>query len=157
MVSQTLKHTGQPTGPDDCDGIDCWRCEAILEETKTMAQVHEIRVKNEKTGGEKGEKPQRYDLIPWSQMDKVAELYGRGAEKYAPRNWEKGYDWHLSFSSMMRHATQFWEGESYDAETKCHHLASVIFHALALMYFEQNHPDLDDRPCTDESSRKITP
>jgi hypothetical protein len=106
----------------------------------------EVRVKNEKTGGEKGEKPQRYDLVPWDQMDKVAELYGRGAQKYAPRNWEKGYDWHLSFSSLMRHATQFWNGESYDEETHCHHLASVIFHALALMRFEESHPDLDDRP-----------
>lgn len=106
----------------------------------------EVRVKNEKTGGEKGSKPFRFDLIPWEQMWEVAKLYGVGAEKYAARNWELGYDWSLSYASLMRHLTQFWMGESVDEESNCHHLASVVFHALAMMYFEQYHPELDDRP-----------
>lgn len=112
----------------------------------TRASAQEVRVKNEKTGGEKGSKRARFDLIPWDQIWKLSELYGAGAEKYAPRNWEKGYDWSLSYASLMRHAVQFWEGESIDPETKCHHLTSVIFHALALMRFEEEHPELDDRP-----------
>jgi len=106
----------------------------------------EIRVTNEKTGGQKGSKPERFDLLPWAELTQVAALYGAGAEKYAPRNWERGYDWHLSFASLMRHAAQFWNGEELDAETKQPHLASVVFHALALMYFTTHHPELDDRP-----------
>lgn len=98
------------------------------------------------TGGSKGQKKARFDLIPWAEMWKVAEVYGAGAEKYDERNWERGYNWSLSYASLMRHAVQFWEGESYDPETKCHHLASVVFHALALMYFEENHKTLDNRP-----------
>lgn len=105
----------------------------------------EIRVTNEKTGGQKGKKPQRYDLIPWSEMDKVAELYAFGATKYADHNWRKGYAWSLSFASLIRHATSFWEGEALDPETGVHHMTSVVFHALALMYFEDHYPDLDDR------------
>lgn len=85
------------------------------------------------------------DLIPWDQIGKVAELYGKGAEKYEERNWEKGYKWSLSFSSAMRHLLAFWNGESYDEETGCHHLASVAFHIFALMRFEEDYPDHDDR------------
>lgn len=106
----------------------------------------EIRVVNENTGGQKGQKVYRFDLIPWVPMYEVAKLYGKGAEKYAERNWERGYDWSLSYAAAMRHLTQFWNGESHDEETGCHHLSSVIFHCLAMMEFERTHPELDNRP-----------
>jgi len=107
--------------------------------------VSEVRIVNEQTGGEKGQKIERYDLIPWEAMDEVARVYGLGAEKYSENNFRKGYAWSLSFASMMRHATQFWAGESYDKETGAHHLACAVFHALALIDFEKNYPELDDR------------
>lgn len=107
--------------------------------------MKEKRIINEKTGGAKGSKEARFDLIPWEPMTEVAVLYGRGAEKYEPYNWAKGYAWSLSYAALVRHLTQFWLGEDCDEETKCHHLASVIFHALALMYFTKHHSDLDDR------------
>lgn len=106
----------------------------------------EIRVTNRDTGGEKGQKVYRFDLVPWVPMYEVAKLYGKGAEKYSERNWERGYDWSLSYAAAMRHITQFWNGESHDEETGCHHLSSVIFHCLALMEFERTHPELDNRP-----------
>ncbi len=105
----------------------------------------EKRIVNDKTGGEKGAKPERYDLIPWGPMAEVARLYGKGAEKYTDHNYRRGYDWSLSFAAMMRHATQFWNGEDYDEESGCHHLASVVFHAMALIEFGKTHPELDDR------------
>lgn len=105
----------------------------------------EVRVINEKTGGQKGLKDIRWDLVPIEPMQEVARLYNEGAKKYAKDNWRKGYDWSLSYAAMQRHATQFWNGESYDEETGCHHLSSVVFHALALMEFEKTHPELDDR------------
>lgn len=108
----------------------------------------ETRIVNEKTGGAKGSKLERYDLIPIEEWQEVAKLYGKGAEKYAPHNWEKGYDWHLSYAALHRHLAQFWAGESLDEETRCHHLSSVVFHALALMFFEKHHPELDNRPHT---------
>jgi hypothetical protein len=113
---------------------------AEIDETK------EVRIVNETTGGAKGQKDIAFDLIPWEQMQEVAKLYHFGSKKYSPGNWCKGFAWSLSFAAMMRHATQFWMGESVDEETQCSHLASVVFHALALMYFEKHHPGLDDRP-----------
>ncbi|AOE43807.1 hypothetical protein SEA_BANTAM_118 [Gordonia phage Bantam] len=98
------------------------------------------------TGAQKGQKIQRVDLLPVGPLLKVAEHYGRGAEKYAERNWEAGYDWSLSYQSMMRHALQFWAGEDIDEEIGTPHLAAVIFHALALLEFMETHREFDNRP-----------
>lgn len=98
------------------------------------------------TGGEKGVKLARFDLLPVRPLTRIAELYGKGAEKYADHNWRRGYEWSKSYAALMRHATQFWDGEDFDAETEMPHLASVAFHAMALLEFMETHRDYDDRP-----------
>ena len=97
------------------------------------------------TGGEKGVKPERYDLIPVEAMALVAQLYGKGAVKYDAHNWRKGYEWSKSYQAMQRHANSFWGGEDLDPEMQLPHLASVVFHALTLMTFMQEQPQFDDR------------
>lgn len=110
-----------------------------------------------KTGGEKGSKPQRFDLIPARGIWLVAELFGKGAAKYDERNWERGYPWSLSFAAAQRHMWKFWAGEDYDAHdetcaegctvhTGLPHPICAIFHMLALVEFLSTHPELDDRP-----------
>jgi len=111
----------------------------------TPAPSGEVRIVNEKTGGAKGGKLARFDLLPWDQLWQVAELYGKGAQKYEERNWEKGYQWSLSFAAAMRHVAAWSCRETVDPETKCHHLSSAVFHLLALMRFEITQPDLDNR------------
>lgn len=106
--------------------------------------VAEVRTTSA-TGGEKGTKPERYDLIPVGALSKVAALYGRGAAKYEAHNWRKGYEWSKSYAALQRHATQFWNGEDNDAEMDLPHMASVAFHALALLTFMEEHPGFDDR------------
>lgn len=108
----------------------------------------ETMVVNEKTGGQKGVKLARFDLIPPESLIALAEHYGRGAEKHGDRNWERGYNWTLSFGAMMRHAWLFFSGEDIDEETGGHHLAAVAWHAFTLMEFGRTHPELDDRPST---------
>lgn len=98
------------------------------------------------TGGEKGTKPARFDLIPQGPLWTLAELYGKGAEKYAARNWERGYEWSKSFAALNRHLSLFWSGQDLDEETGLPHMASVAWHAFALMQFMEQHPDFDDRP-----------
>ena len=68
------------------------------------------------TGGAKGSKPQRYDLIPPEALDALATVYGIGCQKYSDRNWERGYAYGLSFAAMMRHAGAWWRGEEIDKE-----------------------------------------
>lgn len=98
------------------------------------------------SGGEKGMKPERYDLIPAEPLRILAELYGFGASKYAERNWERGFEWSKSFAALQRHAWQFWAGETIDSETKLPHMASVAWHAFALLEWAATHPEFDNRP-----------
>jgi len=97
------------------------------------------------TGGEKGVKLARFDLLPPDALRQVAEHYGRGAEKYAERNWELGYEWSKAFGAMMRHAWAFWGGEDIDPETGSHHLAAAVFHCFSLMTWTKTHPEFDNR------------
>lgn len=107
-----------------------------------------------KSGGEKGVKVQRFDLIPVEALSKVAELYGKGAEKYAANNWRKGYEWSKSYAALQRHANAFWSGEDDDPEMGVPHMACVAFHALALITFMEEQRVYDDRysleACGDE-------
>ena len=98
------------------------------------------------TGGEKGSKLARYDLIPAGPLHTLAELYGKGADKYEDRNWERGYEWSLSFAALNRHLWLFWQGVNIDAETGLPHLAAVAWHAFALMEWVNTHPEFDNRP-----------
>lgn len=108
----------------------------------------EVRVVDPTTGGEKGSKPQRYDLLPWNALDRVAEVYGFGTLKYAAWNWSRGYVWSLSFAAMLRHQAAFWMGEDDDPQSGLPHMAHAVFHALALIYFSEDErfARLDDRP-----------
>jgi len=103
------------------------------------------RVTNSITGGEKDAKPAAYALIPVQPLRAVAEVYGYGAAKYAHRNWERGYDWDLSYSALQRHVNAFWGGEDLDPESKLPHLAHAVFHCMAMMEWLRTHPELDNR------------
>lgn len=66
------------------------------------------------TGGMKGTKLARHDLIPPGPLTELAEHYGRGARKYANHQWRKGYEWSKSYAAMIRHATLWNMGYDYD-------------------------------------------
>lgn len=104
----------------------------------------EVRVTSA-TGGQKGSKLARFDLIPTGPLTALAEHYGRGAEKYADNNWRLGTDWHLNYAALQRHANAFWGGEDIDAETGSKHITAVAWHAFALAEFMETHPELDTR------------
>ena len=104
----------------------------------------EVRMVDPVTGGQKGQKLQRYDLIPPEFEQALAEVYGRGALKYADRNWEKGYSWGLSVGALRRHLAAWLQGESLDPDTGAHHLAQVAWHAATLYTYEHRGLGTDD-------------
>lgn len=108
--------------------------------------VVETRITDPRTGGQKGSKLERFDLIPAEPLEALARVYGIGAQKYADDNWRKGYSWRLSFAALMRHAWAFWRGEDTDAESGQPHLAHAAWHCFTLLWFMQRRPALDDRP-----------
>lgn len=85
------------------------------------------------TGGEKGVKPQRYDLLPKAGLDAIAEVFAFGAEKYASHNWRRGYEWSKSYSALMRHMTAHWDGETLDPESGLPHLAHAGCHVMFML------------------------
>lgn len=119
---------------------------ALGDSDAGLATKGEIRMTDPSTGAQKGSKEARFDLIPVGPLTELAELYGFGAKKYADRNWERGYDFSLSYAAMQRHANLFWGGEDNDPETKKSHLASVAWHAFTMMQLLVTHPEKDDRP-----------
>ena len=108
------------------------------------SELTEVRIVDSKTGGEKGQKINRYDLIPPEAEEALAVHYGRGCAKYADRNWEKGYKWGLSYRALRSHLNLWQTGESYDQETGTHHLICVVWHAMALFIFEIRGLGTDD-------------
>ena len=89
------------------------------------------------TGGQKGSKLARFDLLDSSFLWKVAEVMGYGSTKYSPQNWRLGYDWGLSMAACQRHIHQFWNGEDNDQESGLPHLAHACFHLMAMYVFSQ--------------------
>lgn len=104
----------------------------------------EVRIVDPVSGGEKGSKIQRFDLIPPEFTWALAKLYGEGAKKYAERNWERGYVWGLSLAALHRHLNQWQRGETHDPETGAHHLMSVAWHVATLHHFEMFKKGTDD-------------
>jgi hypothetical protein len=127
----------------DCAAADESVC--VCDENATEG---EVRMVDERTGGAKGQKLARFDLLPWDALWEVAEVYGEGVKKYDLRNWERGYNWSLSYQAMQCHAVKFWQlGVRDDAELRKHHMACSIFHSLALLAFDLRGSGTDDRPC----------
>jgi len=101
----------------------------------------ETTVVDPETGGAKGQKLARFDMIPPDVLWELAEHYGKGEAKYPSDenglpNWERGYSWRLSTAALMRHLCAFLKGEDTDTETGSSHLIAVIWHAMALRYFQ---------------------
>ena len=121
----------------------------IQQDIDKLSTGTEVRTTSSK-GGQKGVKLADYSLIPVEPLRILAEHYGRGARKYSSHQWMKGYEWSKSFSALMRHAWQFWNGEDFDTDEGplkgSPHMAAVAWHAFALLQFMIDNRDLDDRP-----------
>lgn len=139
------------------------RWDALTEATVDSAPLMDNEVRSvSSTGGEKGVKLARFDLIPAGPLWTIAEVYGKGAQKYADRNWERGYEWSKSYGAMQRHLNQWYRGEDNDdhhpecpegcvQHTGMPHLALAAWHCLALLEYANTHPEFDDRVKSTES------
>lgn len=135
------------------------------------------------TGGQKGTKLARFDLIPVGPLTTLAEHYGKGARKYADHQWRKGYEWSKSYSAIQRHLTAFWAGYDFDVcsndpegcsmvtaegepyipiapdtcynHTGSHHMVAVAWHSFTLLEFVDRFPDHDDRYKAEEKEFNI--
>ncbi len=86
-----------------------------------------------------------WSMLPVESMRELVRVYDIGRAKYGRDNWRKGMDYHRVFDAMMRHAWAWWSGEQRDPEDGQHHLASVAWCALTLMWYEIKGNGNDDR------------
>lgn len=112
---------------------------------KGLGEAPKEEIVTSASGGQKGQKLERFALIPVVPLAEIARVYGYGATKYTPNNWRRGYEWSLSKDALNRHIESFWSGESIDQESGRHHLAHAAFHLLTLMEFELRNSGIDDR------------
>jgi len=105
----------------------------------------EVRSVDPDTGGEKGVKLARFDLIPTKALFELAEHYGKGCKKYSENNWRKGLSWSKSYAALQRHITAFWGGEDFDEDTGSKHVIAVAWHCLTLATYMDEQRAKDDR------------
>ena len=71
-------------------------------------------------------------LVPVHPLVRLAALYGRGARKYGPHNYQKGIPLKRVYQSLRRHLNQWRRGDRSED-----HLAAVAWNAFALIYYER--------------------
>lgn len=73
-------------------------------------------------------------------LEALAKVMSQGGVKYEHRNWLKGGKPDAEYlNSAMRHLLSFEQGEFYDQDTGCAHIAHVAWNMLALLRL--NHHD----------------
>jgi hypothetical protein len=124
------------------------------------------------TGGQKGVKPERHDLLPRKGLSAIARVFAFGAEKYADHNWRNRYEWGKSLAALERHVGAVIDGETYDfCDAECSekktggkrklgtrtcknhsglpHLAHAGFHVLVLLTWLEEDGEGADNPMDD--------
>ena len=100
---------------------------------------------------DKGKLP--YHLVPWDAMDTVCAILRMGAEKYAPRNWEKGIEASRMFGAISRHMKDWFQyGIDKDEDSGLHPLAHVACDSLFVVALYLRGKLIDDRPKTKSST-----
>jgi hypothetical protein len=95
---------------------------------------------------------------PVGMLHDVVAVLQFGANKYAPRNWEKGLAFSRVFAAAARHTAAAEMGEDNDPETGLPHLAHAACELLfALAFVLRGRDDLDDRPLQKPLSDHGTP
>ena len=87
-----------------------------------------------------------YHLLAPEFLEGTAAVLAFGADKYAPRNWERGMAWSRPFSALMRHMWAWWRGERADPETGISHLYHAACCLMFLAAYEERKAGADDRP-----------
>lgn len=90
------------------------------------------------TGRKDDQDKTRWDLIPWEQMEEVANVLTSGAKKYGDNNWAQVEDApRRYFAAAMRHLVAWQQGEAVDAESGRSPLAHAVCCLLFLMWCDE--------------------
>ena len=85
----------------------------------------------------------RLDLIAPEMTRALGSVLTYGAQRYAPRNWEKGIPYSELFGAAQRHLLAYQQGEALD-ESGLPHLWHAFCNIGMLLTMDSRRPDLDD-------------
>jgi hypothetical protein len=91
-------------------------------------------------------KPQ-WSMLPWKALEQVVRVFEYGAsKKYKRDSWREGFSYSDIYDKLMRHLTQWWEGEDIDDESNLLTVAHIGWNALMLIHLVLFFPKNDNRP-----------
>lgn len=76
----------------------------------------------------------RYTLIPQVALDQCADVFGFGAAKYSPNNWQNETNPDVYIDAAMRHLAAIRNGELIDLDHGQSHAAAVMTNAAILVW-----------------------
>jgi hypothetical protein len=87
----------------------------------------------------------RLELLPIAALEEVGKVLTFGAQKYAPDNWRKGFEYRRLIGAILRHVYSFARGQDLDPETGISHLAHAACMVLFLLTHQLQKLGVDDR------------
>lgn len=88
----------------------------------------------------------RVDLLPPLALQRIAEIFTFGANKYSSWDWSKGLSFSRLYGALLRHVFAWFRGERNDPESGKSHLYHAGCCIMMLIEMNELRPDLDDRP-----------
>ena len=83
----------------------------------------------------------RFDLLPWTAIQRLATHCAKGAEVHGERNCEKGIPMHSLIDSSIRHLSNYLQGEREEP-----HLISALWNIAFAIQTEILNPEMQDIP-----------
>ena len=103
-------------------------------------------------GYKKDSEKTQFEYLPFDAISEIAKVMTYGANKYEPRNWERGMSWSRVFNALHRHLSLWFQGEDLDDETNLSHLAHAGCCLLFILAYELREDGIDDRPKLSEKT-----
>ncbi len=123
----------------------------LLEMQQKAGGAETVLIDRSKKAVHEADEDQRHDLIPQLALDRLAALYARGAKKYDDNNWQKGIPLVRVFGSLLRHAFQWYWGDTSED-----HLAAVIWNAITLLWTEAKIAEGERPSSLDDREKAVT-
>jgi hypothetical protein len=92
----------------------------------------------EEKGLRYNEGKRKWSLVHFKSLEPMIEVLEYGANKYAPKNWQKGLDKSEILESLQRHVAKLFDGEDIDSESGLHHIGHIMCNAMFYSYFLHN-------------------
>ena len=106
----------------------------VVEKALLLKMNTENNFQMTKEGIKNDKEKLRYDLIPTSAIEGLAQVLTMGAKKYSPNGWKtvpNAVDRY--YSALHRHLIAWRNGEMTDPESGLHHMKHVMINAAFLL------------------------